>query len=98
MVSYFFPDLKDWRMVPLNWFCSATSKSERWTNQMSRVVNDFRNKVMIKLLIREIRKGERVFAVAGCSHVVMQEPVLRSTLKKNSIIGEYGRMNKELTK
>ena len=92
MVYFFSPGLKDWRMVPLTWFCSATSESERWTNQVSRLVNDFRNKAMIKLLIREIRKGERVFAVTGCSHVIMQEPVLRSALKEISVAGEYGRM------
>jgi hypothetical protein len=97
MVSYFFPDLKDWRMVPCTWFCSATSESDRWTSQMSRAVNDFRNKAMIRFLIREIKKGERVFAVVGRSHVVMQEPVLRSALRKFRkfiLIGEYGRMNK----
>ena len=90
MVSYLFPGLNDWRRVPSSWLCSATSKSEKWTNQMSRVVNDYRNKVMIKLLVREIKKGERVFAVAGRSHVVMQEPVLRSALRKISLKGEYG--------
>lgn len=98
MVSVFFPDLKDWRMVPCTWFCSATSESDRWTCHISRVVNEFRNKAMIRSLVREIIKGERVFAVVGRSHVVMQEPVLRSALRKFrkfSLVGEYGRLNRK---
>jgi hypothetical protein len=101
MVSHFFPGLEDWRMVPCGWFCSATSESERWTNHMCRAVNDFRNKAMIRLLVREIKKGERVFAVVGRSHVVMQEPVLRSALRKFQkfiLIREYGRLNREEAK
>ncbi len=75
-VSCYFPGLDDWRMVPLSWFCSSES-CRRWTNVMSREVNDFRNKRMIKLLVREIKKGKRIFALVGRSHVVMQESVLR---------------------
>lgn len=78
IVYRLFPGLKNWRNVPLSWFCSE--KSTRWTNQMCRIVNNFRNKMMVKSLLRELKKGERVFAVAGRSHVVMQEPALRLTL------------------
>jgi hypothetical protein len=32
------------------------------------------------VLLRAVTAGERVFAVAGIGHVVMQEPVLRARL------------------
>jgi hypothetical protein len=33
---------------------------------------------MVKLLIDKVKQGERVFAVVGGSHVVMQERVLKA--------------------
>jgi hypothetical protein len=79
-IRLYFPGLKDWRKVPTGWFVSC--RTGRWTNQMSAAVNDFRNKIMIKTLLKEIKKGERVFALVGRSHVVMQEPVLRSAAEE----------------
>ena len=38
----------------------------------------FRDQHMVELLTKHLRDGRRVFAVAGGSHVFMQEPALRS--------------------
>ena len=39
---------------------------------------EFRDQHMVKLLIDEVKKGKRVFAVVGGSHVVMQESALKA--------------------
>ncbi len=70
------PKLKDWRDVEQSWFDPI--KSEAYTNQVSRLSGEFRDRFMVKLLIDEVKKGERVFAVVGGSHVVMQERALKA--------------------
>ena len=47
-------------------------------NDMARHVEDVRDRHMIAVLLGALRRGERVFAVAGGSHVVRQERALRS--------------------
>lgn len=75
-----FPELPEWKDIPETWFYSQPSHP--WLPRMFRMVNDFRNRFMVKKMIKEIKKGKRVFAVVGRSHVVMQEPVLRSMVRK----------------
>jgi hypothetical protein len=70
------PKLKSWREVPQSWF--DPTKSEAYTNQVSRLSGEFRDQFMVKLLIDKVKKGERVFAVVGGSHVVMQERALKA--------------------
>jgi hypothetical protein len=79
-VSHMFPDLENWRLVPQSYFYS--SDPSHWLSRMFRMVNDIRNQSMVKRIMKEIRRGRRVFAVAGRSHVVMQEPVLRAEARK----------------
>ena len=43
---------------------------------------------MVNLLISEVRKGARVFAVVGGSHVIMQERALRAAFRSQSSEGE----------
>jgi hypothetical protein len=43
---------------------------------MSRVGSEYRDRCMVAMLQRHVREGERVFAVVGGTHVVMQEPAL----------------------
>ncbi len=73
------PKLQDWREVPQSWF--DPTKSEAYTNQISRLSGEFRDRHMVKLLIDEVKQGKRVFAVVGVSHVVMQERVLKAELQ-----------------
>lgn len=72
------PQLKNWRDVPQSWF--DPTKSEAYTNEVSRLSGEFRDRHMVKLLIDEVKQGKRVFAVAGVSHVVMQERALKAAL------------------
>lgn len=73
------PRLQDWREVPQSWF--DPTKSEAYTNQISRLSGEFRDRHMVRLLIDEVKQGKRVFAVVGGSHVVMQERVLKAELQ-----------------
>jgi hypothetical protein len=77
-INRLFPELESWQRIPAHWFCSGKFKT--WLNKTSRIVNDFRNQHMLKTIIKELKKGKKVFAVVGRSHVVMQEPVLRSLM------------------
>jgi hypothetical protein len=73
-----FPDVADWRTLPgsVTW----PGSSEIFLTEVSTTVNRFRDGHMISALATLLRRGERVFAVVGASHVVMQEPALRSLL------------------
>jgi hypothetical protein len=51
-------------------------------NDMARHVEDARDLHMITVLLDAVRRGERVFAVAGGSHVVRQQPALRERVRE----------------
>jgi hypothetical protein len=69
------PQLKDWRTADRSWSDPVATKA--YTNQLARLSSEFRDLHMVKLLIERAKQGERVFAVVGGSHVVMQEPALK---------------------
>jgi len=79
LVSKLFPELDDWRMIPPTFFYSV--ERGHFLAEIHYRVNEYRDNIMVKNLIAELKKGERVFAVVGRSHVVMQEPTLLSVLK-----------------
>ena len=70
------PQLKDWRTADRSWSNPAATKA--YTNLIARMSSEFRDTYMIKLLIEKAKQGERIFAVVGGSHVVMQEPALKA--------------------
>lgn len=69
-----FPELTDWHQVPEDWF--GPRKSGHYTNDLARDSGDFRNRYVFRLLVARVRRGDRVFAVIGSSHVVVLEPAL----------------------
>lgn len=73
------PPLADWRAVPESWF--NPRRSEAFTNEFSRRLSLFRDGYMLRNLVEAVRGGERVFAVVGSSHVVMQERALQAALR-----------------
>jgi hypothetical protein len=74
------PQLKDWRTADRSW--SDPVATQAYTNQIARLSSEFRDLHMVKLLIDKVKQGERVFAVVGGSHVVMQEPMLKAASNK----------------
>ncbi|HET6204259.1 MAG TPA: hypothetical protein VFI25_15815 [Planctomycetota bacterium] len=73
-----FPDRPDWRAVPDSFF--DPGKTDTWMNEVQTRSNRFRDARMVALLLHLVRRGERVFAAVGASHVVMAEPALRAAL------------------
>jgi hypothetical protein len=55
-------------------------RSDGVLNEIARREGDLRNCHMVPLLIETARAGKRVFVVVGGTHVVLQEPALRSAL------------------
>ena len=69
-----FPDLADWRKVSEDWF--DPTHSGHYTNDLANDTGVFRDKHIFHVLVDRVKRGDRVFAVIGSSHVVVQEPAL----------------------
>lgn len=74
------PTGSDWRRPPAEWFDPVPDPSPTWLNAFARAESHFRDEVIMEKLTQKVRDGERVFAVAGGTHVVMQERALRARL------------------
>jgi hypothetical protein len=72
------PDGPDWRTLP--WESTWPNRNDTWLNALSAGLNRVRDQYMLAVIADLVRKGERVFAVVGSSHVVMQETALREKL------------------
>ena len=61
----------------LEWFNPLQLADVTVFNEISRYLVDLRDQRMIKMLVLDFRKGHRILAATGVSHVVMQEPDIR---------------------
>jgi hypothetical protein len=75
-----FPDLADWRKVSEDWF--DPTQSGHYTNELANDTGVFRDQHIFYVLVDRAKRGDRVFAVIGSSHVVVQEPALLQELGK----------------
>ena len=73
-----FPGQGTYRDTPASWF--DPTRKESWLSDVSRTSSDYRDAYMIALLARQVADGQRVFAVVGGSHVIMQERALRDCI------------------
>jgi len=73
-----FPGHGSYRDVPHAWFDPV--RSDTVLNRIARAASDYRDRHMVELLSRHVAEGQRVFAVVGGTHVVMQEPALRGRI------------------
>lgn len=74
----------NWWEAPSAWFDPLASSAETggiFTNDINRLSSEFRNRHMAEVIAREVRRGERVFAVVGRDHVPAQAPALRCALR-----------------
>lgn len=78
-----FPAADDFRETPLSWFDPV--RPDTVLNRISRASSDYRDRFMVQLLAAHVAEGQRVFAVVGGSHVVMQEPALRRRLTQRRL-------------
>jgi hypothetical protein len=75
----YFPGHGGYAGVPKKWFDPAEQGT--FFNEISRASSEYRDRKIVRLLAEHVEAGERVFAVIGGSHVVMQEPALRGRLR-----------------
>ncbi|HEX8392470.1 MAG TPA: hypothetical protein VF665_08960 [Longimicrobium sp.] len=74
----------NWWEAPAAWFDPLANSAETggvFTNDINRASSEFRNRHMVEVIAREVRRGERVFAVVGRDHVPAQAPALRCALR-----------------
>ena len=65
----------DWQNPKITWI---EPNDNGPLNRVSEASSELRDRHMVSVLLAALYKGERVFAVVGASHVVMQEPALRA--------------------
>ena len=65
----------DWRQPKITWI---EPNDNGPLNRLSEASSELRDRHMVSVLLAALGKGEKVFAVVGASHVVMQEPTLRA--------------------
>jgi hypothetical protein len=72
------PGEKSYHATPLKWFDPTLAAT--FLNEISRASNEYRDRTIITTLGRSIAEGQRVFAVVGGTHVMMQEHALGALL------------------
>lgn len=83
------PSVVDWRKVKSTVF-DPNPDLGLYTNDLAYASSQYRDRYMVKLLADEVRKGGRVLAVVGASHVVMQERALKKALAQTSAAAAEG--------
>jgi hypothetical protein len=78
-----FPGRGRYDDVPEAWFDPV--RPDTRLNDIARASSDFRDAYVVRRLREQLDAGHRVFAVMGGSHVVMQEPALRSRLRRSDM-------------
>ena len=81
-VKHEFPALEDWRTISEDYFYNK--KKGKFLPEIHRYLMCYRDNFMLGILFKELKKGRRIFAVVGRSHVVMQEPALRAEVAPKS--------------
>ncbi len=81
------PGVAGWRVISVDDLDPAAADPNR-LQSLNADLALFRDAHILDVLEAEVRRGERVFAVVGASHVVMQESVLRARL------AEQGRLTR----
>ena len=83
-VDRYWPVLRikgDWRKPSIAWIDPTGNGS---LSKVSRRSSEIRDAHMVSVLTDELKKGKRILAVVGASHVVMQEPALPGVVKRIS--------------
>ncbi len=76
MFSQLFPELDKWQNIPYSYFKS--SEKGGFLAEIHQKLIEYRDQTMIQKVTKALKKGERVFAVVGRSHVFKQQNILRS--------------------
>jgi len=76
LVSILFPGLDEWEKVPYFYF--HHQESGDFLARIHKKLNSFRDQIMINKIVKALKRGQRIFAIVGRSHVVIQEAALVS--------------------
>jgi hypothetical protein len=74
-----FPGAASYQEVQPSWFDPVVTAT--FFNDISRASSEYRDAYIVRLLTQHVSDGQRVFAVVGGSHVVMQERALLARLR-----------------
>ncbi len=74
LMSIKFPEIKDWRDFPSSYFYD--SRKGKFLPGIHQKLNEFRDRLMLAKLKAKLKKGERIFVVAGRNHLDRLEPAL----------------------
>lgn len=74
---------EDWRAPLIDWI-EPNEKGP--LNRISEASSEVRDRHMVSVLVGLLARGERVFAIVGASHVVMQEPALRGAREVRIVV------------
>jgi hypothetical protein len=80
IVKHEFPELEDWRTISEDYFYNK--EKGKFLSEIHRYLMRYRDNFMLGILFNELKKGRRIFAVVGRSHVAMQEPALRAEVAR----------------
>jgi len=77
-----YPPHPDWRSLPREALWRTRSGS--WTQEIAERINAFRDRHMVAAIADGARRGERVLAVCGSSHLILFEPALRAAVARKN--------------
>ncbi len=76
-VKKLLPEVKDWRKINSSYFMNVLRK-DNILAKINVTVNKYRNDHMLNKIIKTLKRGKKIFAVVGKSHVLSQENELLS--------------------
>lgn len=80
-------ELGDWRELDSDPILPRRGRTE--LEAVWAIDTELRDVHMTRVLVEQVRAGERVFAVVGRSHAVVQEPALRALLPDATVTAEF---------
>ncbi len=79
-VKKLLPEVNDWRKIDSSYFMNILRK-DNILAKMNIKVNRYRDKHMLNKIIKTLKKGKKIFAVVGKSHVISQEKNILSKIQ-----------------
>lgn len=74
-----FPAVGDWRDAPAEWLSPVLWRT--YLNDITRAVDDLRDRYMFALVADAVRRGERAMVVVGSGHVIREQPGLAAAFQ-----------------
>ena len=74
------PELADWRTITREYFYPGRQNPHHITNDIQTASNNIRDRYQAQRIAQFVNQGRKVFAIAGSSHAVIQERLLRHLL------------------